>query len=127
MKRCFAVAFSCVVFAITSLSQNEAPKESQRQSIQGKVVEAKSGQPIRKVIFGVSFCSATGRRLRASVSSSAPLAGCGPELIERAQDTRRRYPLGVRRSGYPAARPHPRSLRIVDSLGLLSRPVCSLL
>jgi protocatechuate 3,4-dioxygenase beta subunit len=49
MMRCLAVALFCAVVAATSLSQTDAPKETQGQSIQGKVVEAKSGQPIRKV------------------------------------------------------------------------------
>jgi protocatechuate 3,4-dioxygenase beta subunit len=49
MMRCLVIAFSCLVVAVTSSSQTVAPKEGQKQSIQGKVVEAKSGQPIRKV------------------------------------------------------------------------------
>ena len=49
MMRCLAVAFFCMVVAATSSSQTDAPKEAQKQSIQGKVVEAKSGQPVRKV------------------------------------------------------------------------------
>lgn len=49
MVRCLVIAFSCLVVAATSPSQTVAPKEGQKQSIQGKVVEAKSGQPIRKV------------------------------------------------------------------------------
>jgi protocatechuate 3,4-dioxygenase beta subunit len=46
--RCLVIAFSCLVVAATSPSQTDAPKEAQKQSIQGKVVEAKSGQPVRK-------------------------------------------------------------------------------
>jgi pentapeptide repeat protein len=38
-----------VKVAATSASQTDAPKEVQKQSIQGRVVDAKSGQPIRKV------------------------------------------------------------------------------
>jgi protocatechuate 3,4-dioxygenase beta subunit len=49
MIRCLLVAFLCMVVAATSPSQTEAPTEAQKQNIQGKVVEAKSGQPIRKV------------------------------------------------------------------------------
>jgi len=49
MMRCLAVAFFCMVVGATSSSQTDAPKEAQKQSIQGKVVEAKSGQPVRKV------------------------------------------------------------------------------
>jgi protocatechuate 3,4-dioxygenase beta subunit len=47
--RCLVTAFSCLVVAATSQSQTDVPKEGQKQSIQGKVVEAKSGQPVRKV------------------------------------------------------------------------------
>jgi protocatechuate 3,4-dioxygenase beta subunit len=46
--RWLAIAFACLVVAATSPSQTDAPKEAQKQSIQGKVVEVKSGQPIRK-------------------------------------------------------------------------------
>jgi protocatechuate 3,4-dioxygenase beta subunit len=49
MMRCLVMVFSCLVVAATSPSQTDAPKEGQKQSIQGKVVEAKSGRPIRKV------------------------------------------------------------------------------
>jgi hypothetical protein len=49
MVRCLVVAFSCLVVAASSPGQTDAPQEVQKQSIQGKVVEAKSGQPIRKV------------------------------------------------------------------------------
>jgi len=55
MVRWLSIALSGLVFAATSPSQTDAPKEAQKQSIQGKVVEAKSGQPIRKVnveVFG---------------------------------------------------------------------------
>jgi hypothetical protein len=38
-----------LVVARTSRPQTGEPKQSQNQSLQGKVVEAKSGQPIRKV------------------------------------------------------------------------------
>ena len=48
MMRCLAVAFFCLVVGATSSGQADAPKEAQKQSIQGKVVEAKSGQPVRK-------------------------------------------------------------------------------
>jgi hypothetical protein len=37
--RCLAVAFFCVLVVATSSSQTDAPKEAQKQSIQGKVVE----------------------------------------------------------------------------------------
>jgi hypothetical protein len=53
MVRCLVVAFSCLVVAASSPGQTDAPQEVQKQSIQGKVVEAKSGQPIRKVYVEV--------------------------------------------------------------------------
>ena len=49
MVRWLAIAFACLSAAGTSPSQTNPPKEAQKQSIQGKVVEVKSGQPIRKV------------------------------------------------------------------------------
>jgi protocatechuate 3,4-dioxygenase beta subunit len=49
MMRCLVVALSCLMAAATSPSQTDAPKDGQKQSIQGKVIETKSGQPIRKV------------------------------------------------------------------------------
>jgi protocatechuate 3,4-dioxygenase beta subunit len=49
MIRCLVGAFLCIVVAATSPGQTDAPTEAQKQNIQGKVVEAKSGQPIRKV------------------------------------------------------------------------------
>jgi len=49
MIRFLVVAFSCLVVARTSRPQTDAPKQAQKQSVQGKVVDAKSGQPIRKV------------------------------------------------------------------------------
>jgi protocatechuate 3,4-dioxygenase beta subunit len=54
MIRCLVVAFLCMVVAATSPSQTDAPTEAQKQSVQGKVVEAKSGQPIRKVNIEVA-------------------------------------------------------------------------
>jgi protocatechuate 3,4-dioxygenase beta subunit len=49
MMRCLVIALSCLVVAATSPSQTDAPKDGQKQSIQGKVIETKSDQPIRKV------------------------------------------------------------------------------
>lgn len=49
MVRLLVIAFSSLLVTASSPSQTDAPKESQKQSIQGKVVEVKSGQPIRKV------------------------------------------------------------------------------
>src|SRR5271170_3692310 len=44
--RWFVIAIACLAVSASSPSQTDAP---QKQSIQGKVLEAKSGQPIRKV------------------------------------------------------------------------------
>ena len=49
MIRWLVVGVCCVGFAASSLGQSDAPREQQKQSVQGKVVDAKSGQPIRKV------------------------------------------------------------------------------
>jgi len=57
MIRWLVVGMCFAVFAASSLGQVDAPKEQQKQSVQGKVLEAKSGQPIRKVsiqVFGGS-------------------------------------------------------------------------
>ena len=55
MIRWLAVGICGLVFAAGCLGQVDVPKEEQKQSMQGKVVDAKSGQPIRKVnlqVFG---------------------------------------------------------------------------
>jgi protocatechuate 3,4-dioxygenase beta subunit len=49
MLRWLVVAIACLAFAAPSPSQTDAPKEPQKPRIQGKVVDAKSGLPIRKV------------------------------------------------------------------------------
>ena len=49
MIRWLAVGICCSMFAAASLGQVDAPKEERKQSVQGKVVDAKRGQPIRKV------------------------------------------------------------------------------
>src|SRR5207302_1348216 len=49
MLRGFMLALSCLVVPTISQSQADAPKEAKKQSIQGKVIEARSGQPVRKV------------------------------------------------------------------------------
>ncbi|HMI54397.1 MAG TPA: carboxypeptidase regulatory-like domain-containing protein [Candidatus Saccharimonadales bacterium] len=55
MVRWMVIAFSCLVVTANCLGQIDSPKEPQKQSIHGTVIEAKSGQPIRKVrveVFG---------------------------------------------------------------------------
>ena len=49
MLRWLVLALSCLVVPASSLSQTDVPKEVKKQSVQGRVIEAKSGQPIRKV------------------------------------------------------------------------------
>ena len=49
MVRWVVLAFSCLIVTASSPSQTDVPKEAKKQSVQGKVVEAKSGQPIGKV------------------------------------------------------------------------------
>ena len=53
MVRCLVIAFCSLVFTANSFSQVSSPKEPQKQSIHGRVIEAKTGQPIRKVIVQV--------------------------------------------------------------------------
>jgi hypothetical protein len=45
MLRWLSIAFCCFVLAAT---QSDPSKEAPKQTIQGKVIEAKTGQPIRK-------------------------------------------------------------------------------
>lgn len=49
MMRWLILAFSCLVIPPSYPSQTDVPKEAKKSSIQGKVMDAKSGQPIRKV------------------------------------------------------------------------------
>ena len=49
MARWLVLVFSSLIVTAGSPSQTGVPKEAKKQSIQGKVVEAKSVQPIRKV------------------------------------------------------------------------------
>lgn len=49
MLRWLVLALSCLVVPASSLSQTDVPKEAKKQSVQGKVIEVKNGQPIRKV------------------------------------------------------------------------------
>jgi carboxypeptidase family protein len=48
MLRWLVLAFSCLIVPASSPSQTDVPREARKQSIQGKVIEAKSGQPVRK-------------------------------------------------------------------------------
>jgi hypothetical protein len=49
MIRWLVVGLCCAALAASSQGQSDAPKGEAKQSVQGKVVEAKRGQPIRKV------------------------------------------------------------------------------
>ena len=48
MFRLPMLALSYLVFTASSQAQSDAPQETKKQSVQGKVIEAKTGQPIRK-------------------------------------------------------------------------------
>lgn len=75
MMRCLVIALSCLVAAATSPSQTDAPKEVQKQSIPGKVIDAKSGQPVRKVNVEVAGVQSYGHY-------SATTSGDGTFTIE---------------------------------------------
>lgn len=49
MFRLPMLALSYLVFTASSQAPSDAPRETKKQSVQGKVIEAKTGQPIRKV------------------------------------------------------------------------------
>lgn len=49
IKRALIFALSCLMTAAVSLCQSDAPQEVPKPSVKGKVVDIKSGQPIRKV------------------------------------------------------------------------------
>jgi protocatechuate 3,4-dioxygenase beta subunit len=49
MNRLFLFVFLCLFAPVISATQTNAPQAPPKQSIQGKVVDGKTGQPIRKV------------------------------------------------------------------------------
>jgi hypothetical protein len=93
MMRCLVIAFSYLLVAATSPCQLDAPKEAQKQSLQGKVVDAKSGQPIRKV--NVDVVGGTGESYgRHSATTSAD----GAFIIEDMMPGR--YTVTLQRAGF---------------------------
>lgn len=50
MLRWLSLAFCYLVLAASCRGQTDAPKETHMLSMQGKVIEANSGSPIRKVV-----------------------------------------------------------------------------
>jgi hypothetical protein len=93
MRRCLVIAFSCLVVVAISLGQTDAPKEGQKQNIQGKVVEAKSGQPIRKV--NVEVMGGAGQSYE---RYSATTIGDGTFTIEHLKPGR--YEVTLERTGF---------------------------
>jgi hypothetical protein len=53
MIRSLPIFSPCLLLAAISPAQTDAPKEHQTQSVQGKVVDAKTGQPRLKVNVNV--------------------------------------------------------------------------
>jgi hypothetical protein len=53
MVRCLVSAFFSFIVAASSPGQVDPPKEPQKLRIQGKMIEAKNRQPIRKVTVEV--------------------------------------------------------------------------
>jgi protocatechuate 3,4-dioxygenase beta subunit len=93
MMRCLVIAFSCLVVAASSASQTDAPKEVQKQSVQGKVVDAKSGQPIRKA--NVDVVGGTGE---SSGRHSATTSADGAFIFEDMMPGR--YTVTLQRAGF---------------------------
>jgi protocatechuate 3,4-dioxygenase beta subunit len=91
MMRCLVIALFCLVAAATSPSQTDAPKAVQKQSIQGKVIEAKSGQPVRKVNVEVA-------RVQSYGHYSATTSGDGTFMIEDLEPGR--YAVTLERTGF---------------------------
>ncbi|MGA2096198.1 MAG: carboxypeptidase-like regulatory domain-containing protein [Candidatus Acidiferrum sp.] len=89
MLRWLAISFACLVFVAPSPSQTDAPKEQPKQSIQGEVVDAKSGLPIRKAMVQLRG----GARL-----SSATTSTDGTFLIEDLEPGR--YLVILKRGGF---------------------------
>jgi hypothetical protein len=85
--------FSCLVVAASSASQTDAPKEVQKQSVQGKVVDAKSGQPIRKA--NVDVVGGTGE---SSGRHSAITSADGAFIFEDMMPGR--YTVTLQRAGF---------------------------
>ena len=73
MARWFVLAFSFLLVPVSSPSQTDGSKEAKKMSIQGKVIEAKGGQQVRKVNVEGKRCSRRNRPL--TVSRSAPEIG----------------------------------------------------
>ena len=93
MIRWLAVGICCTVFAAGCLGQVDGPKEEQKLSIQGKVVDAKSGQPIRKV--SVQVFGGTGESYG---SHEATTAADGTFTIEDMSPGR--YTAALQRAGF---------------------------
>ena len=93
MVRWLVIAFSCLVVAATSVSQTDAPKEQQKLSVQGKVVEAKGGQPVRKVNIEV-----VGGAGQSHGRYSATTSGDGTFTIEDLKPGR--YAVTLERTGF---------------------------
>jgi protocatechuate 3,4-dioxygenase beta subunit len=93
MMRCLVIALFFLVVAATSASQTDAPKEVQKQSIQGKVVDAKTGQPIRKV--NIEVVGGTGESYG---SHSATTSADGRFNIEDIMPGR--YSVTLQRAGF---------------------------
>jgi hypothetical protein len=87
------VAFSCVAFASTSLGQTNTSKDVQKQSVQGKVVDARTNQPLRKVqLEGVGGTGQTSGWYKATTDSD------GTFTFENAYPGR--YNIWLERSGF---------------------------
>jgi Carboxypeptidase regulatory-like domain len=93
MVRWLVIAFSCLVVAATSASQTDSPKEQQKLSAQGKVVEAKGGQAVRKV--NVQVVGGAGQSYG---RYSATTSGDGTFTIEDLKPGR--YAVTLERTGF---------------------------
>lgn len=96
MVRWAVLAFSCLIVTASSPSQTDVPKEAKKQSIQGKVVEAKSGQPIQKVNVEV-----IGAAEQSSGHHSATTGADGTFSVEDL--TPGRYMVTLERAGFVQA------------------------
>jgi protocatechuate 3,4-dioxygenase beta subunit len=93
MVRSLVIASFCLVIPAAAPGQTDAPKEAQRQSVQGKVVEAKSGQPIRKVKVDLA-----GGSVQSYGSYSATTQADGTFIIEDVKPGR--YSVMLERAGF---------------------------